>query len=264
VTSVIQQSYTCWELCIVDDGSNDQTGQWVRSLQRNLSKVTHNTHNKIELITHGKRQGVSAARNQGVSATRGDWLAFLDSDDEWLPKKLEMQMALARANPSLPLLHSDEIWVRNGVRVNPMKKHAKSGGRLFLKALPLCCISPSTAMIRRSLFNELGGFREDFPVCEDYELWLRICERHEVGFVEAPLIKKYGGHEDQLSRRYKAMDYWRVKALVPFLNSLHLNSEEQQALRHTIKKKCRILLKGYLKHNNMTNFEEISSYLNRL
>ncbi len=115
------------------------------------------------------------------------------------------------------MVHGEEIWIRNGVRVNAMNKHQKSGGRIFKRCVDLCCISPSAVLLHRSLLADVGLFREDFPVCEDYELWLRISAFEAVGFIEEPLIKKYGGHEDQLSRSVVGMDLWRLRALLPFV-----------------------------------------------
>lgn len=247
IESVIKQSYTHWELWVIDDGTDDNPSKWPSEFQNNPQIHYH----KIE------HQGVSRARNMGVALSKGDWIAFLDSDDEWLFQKLSQQMALAQSNPHYPLIHGEEIWIRKGVRVNQMKKHQKFGGSIFLKALPLCVISPSASMIKRTVFNELGGFREDYPVCEDYELWLRVTSKYEVGFIEEPIIKKFGGHEDQLSKRFVAMDYWRIKALYSISSSPDLNPLERQEVFKEIIKKSHILLKGYQKHQNFKNYAEI-------
>ncbi|MCB0363761.1 MAG: glycosyltransferase, partial [Bdellovibrionales bacterium] len=257
IGSVLAQSHPNWELIVVDDGSEDGTAQWLKTDSELLA-----LGNRLRVI-RVDNGGVSRARNLGVSGAKGEWLTFLDSDDEWLPEKLQMQMTHASLNPHHLLIHGEEIWVRNGERVNPCKHHQKFGGRIFAKCLPLCVISPSTVMIHRDLFQEVGLFNEEFPVCEDYELWLRICSRFEVGFISDPLIIKYGGHEDQLSKRYKAMDYWRVKALAPYLTNFNITDRERTSVREVLEKKCRILLQGYEKHNNMENYDEVSAYLHR-
>lgn len=256
MNSVKAQDFKDWELIVVDDGSTDVTFDVVSAWQAQHPKL------RVRFERLDENRGVSGARNYAARLAQGDWLAFLDSDDEWLPQKLSRQLALA---DRFSLIHGEEIWIRNGVRVNPMKKHAKGGGRLFRRCVELCCISPSTALLHRDLFAELGGFREDFPVCEDYELWLRVCARGEVGFVSDPVIVKYGGHEDQLSRRYKAMDYYRVKALLPFLDSPMLSEDEREVVRLTLLQKSEILINGYRKHgSSATTLAEVEAVLRQV
>ncbi|MCB0411389.1 MAG: glycosyltransferase [Bdellovibrionales bacterium] len=249
ISSVENQTWADWDLWVIDDASTDGTAEWVRS--KKLSNP------QIHLVELSKNRGVSFARNQGISCSKGEWVALLDSDDEWLPKKLLLQMQAVQENPHLKFFHGEEIWIRNGIRVNPHKKHAKSGGQIFLNGLDMCRISPSSALIHRSLFEKYGTFREEFPVCEDYELWLRLCRHEEVGFITEPLLKKYGGHKDQLSQRYHSMDYWRLKALQPFLDDKKLEEESKTMLVEVVRKKAEILLKGYRKYQNFENYDEI-------
>jgi glycosyltransferase involved in cell wall biosynthesis len=239
--SVAQQTYANWELIVVDDGSTDGTAE--------LFKTWQASKNLVQSVKYIKtfNGGVSRARNLGTLAATSPWLAFLDSDDEWLPEKLAKQILLT---PHYQLIHGEEIWMRHGVRVNPMKKHAKSGGRVFSRCVELCFISPSTVLISRDLLLKMGGFREDYPVCEDYELWLRIAHQFEVGFVPTPVIKKYGGNPNQLSLSVPAMDYYRVRALVPFLENKKLSDGEREEVAESILSRSRILLKGYQKHGH--------------
>ena len=205
-------------------------------------------------------QGVSAARNVGILSSQSPYLAFLDSDDEWKPDKLLRQMEYARKHPHCPLIHTNEVWIRSGKPLNQKKKHKKQGGRIFKNSLSLCLISPSSVLIQRKVFKEVGLFRSDFVVCEDYEMWLRISSRYEVGFLDEPLVIKYGGHPDQLSCQYKAMDWWRVQAMLPYLNSPLLSQGEHQQLIRVLKKKCEILLKGYNKYgHNHSQKKEIQN-----
>ena len=276
VGSVQNQSWPNWNLLIVDDGSTDgSTNIYANSFKNDSSEnfigysanqITDGSvqsskgcsyGNKIKIIKWKMNRGVSYARNQGLQQTTADWIAFLDSDDEWLSQKLEKQMEYAEKNPQYPLIHCNEIWLKNGKVLNQKKKHKKQGGRVFIPSVHLCCISPSAVLIKRSLFEELGLFREDFPVCEDYEFWLRITSRYDVGFLGEPLLIKHGGHEDQLSKKYFGMDYWRIKALYPYLENKNLSSEEQRELKRTIVNKSEILLKGYKKHKNFKNKKEV-------
>ena len=212
---------------------------------------------KTNILILKSNKGVSYARNHGIKQGKADWIAFLDSDDEWFPKKLEKQMEYAKSHPQYPLIQCNEIWFKNGKILNQKKKHAKQGGRIFIPSVKLCCISPSAVLIKRNLFKKVGLFREDFPVCEDYELWLRISSRYEVGFIDESLLIKKGGHRDQLSTKYFAMDYWRIKALYPYLKDKNLSQEEKQEVKTTLLSKCEILLKGYAKHDNLKNQKEI-------
>ena len=248
VRSVICQTYRNWELWIIDDGSTDGTPSWV------FDELLPN-NKKIHYV-RTKNLGVSHARNLGIRLSQGPWVAFLDSDDEWLYYKLAIQMQLAQES-SFKILHGEEIWIRNGVRVNPHKKHQKSGGRVFKRSVDLCCMSPSTVVIHReSLLSEVL-FREDFPVCEDYDLWLRLTSKWDVGFVSQPLIKKYGGHRDQLSRKYVAMDYWRLKSLITLKHCSYLDKGEREYLKRNVRKRAEILLRGYKKHNNEARYKEV-------
>lgn len=247
VESVLAQSYKNWELIIVDDGSTDHTAEILKAYSQNP---------QIKII-RTSNQGVSAARNKAIGQAQGLWVAFLDSDDQWLEDKLEKQVEYTLKHPEIKIIHGEEIWIRNGVRVNPMKKHKKAGGQIFSQALKLCCISPSTVLVKKDLFNEVGMFREDFPVCEDYDLWLKICSKYPIGFVEDFLIKKYGGHDDQLSKKMKAMDYWRVLAIADCIKYQELTLEQKAEALSEFDKKTKILLKGYRKHQNLMSYDDV-------
>ncbi len=254
LNSVIHQTCPPVEIIVVDDGSNDTTTAMIEAWRTTADF----SGNFVYLKTANR--GVSSARNAGAQAATSPWLAFLDSDDEWLPHKLNTQAPLTE---DYPLVHGEEIWIRNGVRVNAMKKYEKSGGRIFKRCVDICCISPSSVLISKDLFTKLDGFRSDFPVCEDYELWLRITARHEVGFVSEPVQKKYGGHEDQLSRLYKAMDFYRCRALVPFLENRDITAEERAHVIKVLIEKCEILIQGYLKHDNLADLATVQGWLSR-
>jgi len=245
--SVLAQTAPAAEVIVVDDGSDDDTGALVASDYPGVSY-----HRQPNL-------GVSAARNAGIARARGAWLAFLDSDDEWLPTKLERQLALAADHSDCPLIHSDEIWIRNGVRVNAMRKHGKAGGDIFSRCLPLCAISPSAVMLRADLLAEIGGFDEALPACEDYDLWLRICYRYPVAYIDEPLLRKYGGHRDQLSRQHWGMDRFRVRALSNLLQTADLTDPQRRATRAMLTKKCAILTAGARKRNNQMLLGELAA-----
>ncbi len=255
IESVLNQTYCNYKIYIIDDGSTDNTKEIV-------DKYLKQYPEKINYL-YQKNKGVSSARNTGIRNSGGEWLAFLDSDDEWLKDKLEKQVDFIIKNPEIPIVHGEEIWIRNGVRVNQKNKHKKSGGRIFLNSLPLCLISPSAVLLRRSELLSCGMFNEEYLVCEDYDLWLKMTSLYEVGFIETPIIKKYGGHDDQLSHKFKAMDYWRIKSLDFILKIRELSALETYAVKQEIVTKSKILLNGYLKHNNLENYDEVLKIYNR-
>lgn len=250
VESVFKQTFTDYELIIVDDGSTDKTNEVMNFLVKNKPN-----HVPIKLLTIENR-GVSGARNYGADKSIGAWLAFLDSDDEWLKDKLQKQYDFIQDNPQFELVHGEEIWYRNGKRVNQKNIHKKEGGDIFERCTELCLISPSAVVIDRALFKKLGGFREDFPVCEDYDLWLKITANREVGYIETPLINKYGGHEGQLSQKFKAMDLWRVRSLKWILENEQLEENKAKKAREVGLKKSEILINGFQKHDNTEHLEE--------
>jgi glycosyltransferase involved in cell wall biosynthesis len=215
-------------------------------------------------LKYQENKGVSNARNVGIKLAKSKWIAFLDSDDEWLPKKVEEQISLLNINLSFKICHTDEVWIRNQVRVNPMKKHRKYGGDIYNKCLPLCVISPSSIIIHKDIFNDIGLFDEELPVCEDYDMWLRICSKYSVLFLDQKLINKYGGHDDQLSKKYWGMDRFRLIALEKMIDNPNLNSTDRMATINMAIDKTRILQKGYIKHNHKIESQEISEKLIKL
>jgi len=254
IESVLNQSYKNFELIIVDDGSTDNTHEVLNSLINSAK------------IKYFKRQnaGVSASRNFGVSRASGEFITFLDSDDEWLSHKLRDQLDYFSQNPHMRIVYGEEIWIRNGKRVNQKAIHKKSGGSIFLACLEQCLIAPSSVMLEKKLFFEMGGFDESFVVCEDYDLWLKISSLMDIGFITHPIMIKHGGHEDQLSTSFVAMDFWRIKAMQRILNSQHLILEHKNAVMASMKRRGTILLKGYQKYGNEKDFQLIEGILKSL
>ena len=231
IDSVLAQDYPNVELIVVDDGSIDQTGAMLSAYKGALLSI------------HQPNQGVSAARNRGVTAAAGDLIAFLDSDDYWLPGKLSEQVAFFNAHSEALICQTEEIWIRNGCRVNPGRRHQKAAGDIFIPSLALCLVSPSAVMVKKTLFTEIGGFDEDLPACEDYDLWLRVSSRYPVHLIEKPLIVKQGGHPDQLSRQ-PGLDKYRIAAIEKMLARRSLTDEEYGAAVRVLKEKCEIYAAG--------------------
>ena len=230
VESVLAQTYAHTELIVVDDGSTDNT----RALLDQYKDIT---------IVCQQNKGVSAARNRGVGIAAGEYLAFLDSDDFWLPEKLASQMAFFKTHPAAMICQTQEIWIRNGKRINPKERHRKVSGLFFERSLELCLVSPSAVVIKKKLLEDVGGFDEALPACEDYDLWLRIGARHPVFLVDRPLVVKRGGHPDQLSGLW-GLDKYRIQSLKKLIDSDTLSETQRMASTDMLRKKCEIYAAG--------------------
>ncbi len=239
IDSVLMQDYPDFEVIVVDDGSTDDTPNILKACGPRIS------------VFRQQNRGVSAARNRGVREASGSLIAFLDSDDLWMPGKLSVQAEFFRSRPDALICQTEEIWVRNGRRVNPKVRHKKPSGDIFEPSLELCLVSPSAAMLRRSLLEEMGGFDESLPACEDYDLWLRIGCRYPVYLIDTPLIVKRGGHDDQLSRQ-PSLDRYRIESLKKLLESGILSPSQRQAAAKVLVKKCGIYANGCYRRGRST------------
>jgi glycosyltransferase involved in cell wall biosynthesis len=233
VRSVMSQTHGPHEILVVDDGSTDDT---VKALEGW----------PVRVITQGNA-GPSSARNHGTHLAKSEWVAFLDSDDLWEKDKLRVQMEYALSNPEFPLIHTGESWIRNGTPLKQKKHHRKEGGWLYRRSLELCLISPSSVLMKKSFFLEMGGFDENLPAAEDYDLWLRICLEHPVGFIEDPLTIKRGGHGDQLSAQ-RGIDQYRVVALEKMMAHPRLLEEDRRLTYENLLERYRRLVIGFKKH----------------
>ena len=249
IQSVLEQKYPAKEILVVDDGSTDSTASFVKG-----------SFSQVKLIRQ-QNLGVSAARNTGITESRTPWIALLDSDDQWKPDKLLKQVMLLDSNPDYRICHTDEVWIRNGKRVNAMKKHRKPSGWIFNNCLPLCCVSPSSVMLHRSVIENIGNFDETLPVCEDYDLWLRVFQQYPAALANQPLLVKFGGHPDQLSRKYWGMDRFRVQALIKILESSNLDPWQTESARAILVDKLRVLVNGFLKRGNIIGAEPYEQLL---
>ncbi|WP_034643873.1 glycosyltransferase family 2 protein [Desulfovibrio inopinatus] len=237
IRSVLQQTFQDVECIVVDDGSTDNTMEILTAFDDVRLRVTTQPN-----------AGVSAARNTGIALARADIIALLDSDDVWLPEKMERQLQFMHEY-GYAICQTQEIWVRHGVRVNPMNKHAKPHGHFFEKALTMCLVSPSTVAFTRQFWCECGPFDETLLACEDYDLWLRALLDYPVGLLDEALAIKYGGHEDQLSRKIIGLDLYRIYSLIALLGHPRLVGERRTAVIRVLTKKRDVYVKGCLKRD---------------
>ena len=233
INSVLKQTYRQFELLIIDDGS---------SIDISIPKDP-----RVYYI-YQQHKGVSSARNLGIILSSGDFIAFLDSDDEWYRKKLAICIDHFKAHPECNILHTNEKWIKNGHFINEKKKHKKTGGDIFKRSLDLCLVSPSTVIMRGSVFKKYGLFRTDLPVAEDYDLWLRIAAREQFCYIDRRLTIKYGGHDDQLSKIW-GLDRFRIQSLRGLLYNSNITPSQKQWIKNTIIKKSKILINGAKKRH---------------
>jgi glycosyltransferase involved in cell wall biosynthesis len=253
ITSVLYQTYRDFEIIVVDDGSTDDTYERITPL------LSH-----IKFLTHRKNSGVSTARNTGIRASRSPLIAFLDSDDYWLPEKLAVQVDFFNRYPETLACQTEELWIRNERRINPRKKHQKPSGDIFVPSLKLCLVSPSAVMLRRSLLDEVGLFDPDLPACEDYDLWLRISCLYPIDLIKKPLLCKEGGTPDQLSASYEGMDRFRIKAMAKLIEGNTLNNMQLEQVFRELSLKCTIYGNGCLKRGKKEEGDFYSSLPGRL
>ena len=235
--SVFAQTYSPFEVIVVDDGSSDETSQIIQDFPT------------IKYF-YQKNAGVSSARNLGIQKVTSEWIAFLDSDDEWHESKLQEQVNFHKQNPEILMSYTDEKWIRNGNEVRVPKKFTKVGGAIFEECLSHCIIAPSATLIHKKLLNVVGVFDETLEVCEDYDLWLRVASAYKIGLVNKKLITKYGGDADQLSMKHWGMDRFRVQALEKLLEHKESSS---MIIVQTLLKKYKLLLKGAIKYDKITD-----------
>jgi len=234
IESVLNQTVSIDEIIIIDDGSTDNTEEIVNNYKTDTIKYIYQ-----------KNKGVSNARNHGIKIASNDWLCFLDSDDIWESNKLEKQIDFHKKNPHILFSHTDELWIFNDKIINQKKHQLKPSGFCFEENISNTLIGASTLMIHKKVFDEVGYFDEELIACEDYDLWLRILTKYELGLINEKLIRKIAGHENQLSFSTKLMDKYRILALLK-----HKDSKFKDLISKEIIKKCDILIKGAIKHKN--------------
>lgn len=242
--SVLEQNFEDFQVIVVDDGSTDETCEFVRSVKD--PRLVYFWHEHL---------GVSAMRNIGVRASQGEFICFLDSDDRYRANKLEVTRDYILNNPEYKIFHSQEIWYRRGELLPQKKHHQKPHGMVFEQAVKLCCISISTTAIHHQVFRDAGLFDETLPACEDYDFWLRATAKRPVFLIPDYLTIKEGGHPDQQSAKFPAMDTFRIAALKNILEQGGLSGPQRKAALVELRNKCSIYIQGALKRGNTAQAE---------
>jgi glycosyltransferase involved in cell wall biosynthesis len=252
VRSVLEQTLDDYELIIVDDGSTDNTRKMCEGLDARIKYI------------YQENKGPAAARNRGIQESKGAFICFLDTDDRYRPNKLEVTYQYINAYPGYHIFHTEELWYRRGELLSQKVYHKKPTGFVFENAVKLCSISISTAAIKREIFEEAGLFDESFPACEDYDFWLRLTYRWPVMLIPHYLTIKEGGHKDQQSVQYPAMDTFRIRALKKILEAGVLNEKDYAVAFAELKKKCDIFIKGAVKRNKTAQIATYRSLIAKL
>jgi glycosyltransferase involved in cell wall biosynthesis len=209
IQSVLSQTFKDYEIIIIDDGSKDKTQEIIKSFSDPRVKYYYQ-----------KNQGTAASRNKAVELSNGEYIALLDHDDLWEPKKLEMQVAHLEANPKVGLVYSDAYIIQEG-----KAKHLRffeltrpHRGKVTLQLLKGDFVHCLTTVIRKDLVKKAGYFSREFNFAEEYELYLRLSLLTEFDFINQPLAR-YRVHSTNLSRNIRLAVLDGVKAIEKFYNN---------------------------------------------
>ena len=253
IESVIAQTYTDWEIIAVDDGSTDRSREILRKYEQRLPL-------KIRVITQ-KNSGVSIARNNAIAIAKGEYIAFLDHDDLWLPDKLEKQVELLDSNKELGLVYSDSYVIGEKGNLTRRKTLFESvkpfRGNAFNELFYDNFIPLLTAIIRKEVLNKVGMFDPKYKIAEEYDLFLKIAEYYPVDFVEQPLAK-YRIHDKSVSRNsgvapvsenFQIVEYWLNK-------KSDLEIKQKKAKLH-----FSLMIYYFKKHEKRKAIEEIKNLI---
>lgn len=216
IDSVAAQTVPDWELIAVDDGSPQAAGQaFLREARERYRGRIAADRLRFVRIPHCGHPG--AVRNEGAHHAKGRYLAFLDSDDLWLPDKLHHQLKWMEDHPDRKWSHTREEWRRGDRVLSQSKQHHRREGDIFSDSLQKCIIGPSTVLIQRLFFESGQGFDESIEVGEDYELWLRLLSSEPIGYLEEALTVKRAGEWNQLSSKYEEITSFHLAALEKYI-----------------------------------------------
>jgi len=196
IRSVLNQTYQDFEIIVVDDGSTDNTEEVVESFN----------DPRIRYIRHEKNRGGSAARNTGIRASRGEYVAFLDSDDEWLPEKLEKQLSVFEEDSTCGAVYTDFLYMLPDGNVKLCQNYHPEGWILKKLLSSNVVGTTSTVIVKRECFETVGLFDESLLSCQDWDMWIRIAKRYSFRKVPEPLTK-YRVHQDRITTDFRAV--WR-------------------------------------------------------
>lgn len=201
IRSVLGQTYQDFEIIVVDDASVDGTEEVVKSFD----------DPRISYIRHEQNQGGSAARNTGIRAARGEYIAFLDSDDEWLAEKLKRQIVCLRGDPvRVGAVYTGRIYVMEGQVVKTVRPTLGGDLRSALLAGNIVGTT-SSVVVRRTYLEQAGLFDETLPAAQDADLWIRLSDICLFGVISDPLVRFHVDAAERITHNLEArLKAWRI------------------------------------------------------
>lgn len=223
ISSVINQTYKNFEIIIVDDGSTDNTQELITKI------MNENQRFKIKYKKLIKNEGSQKARNEGIKISEGEWIAFLDSDDEWLSEKIEKQIKFA-IEKKFKVIYSDGLIIRNDkskVRMNIQNVQGDSFGLLLKKAGPLF----PTLFVHNECLQKIGFLDESIRSHQEWDFSIQLAKYYNFGFIDEPLfVWYYDGHESiSQNKKFGAEGYAQI--VEKYKNDI-LNIHGKSVLRH--------------------------------
>lgn len=239
IKSVLNQTYKDLELIIVSDGSTDGTDEYLK----NFDSVP-----TVKVISYNPSKGGNFARNQGIIHAQGEYVAFLDDDDEWLPSKIEKQVAKIKEDDKIGLVFVGKniIYVNEGINYisHAEKKENPAKDILFSNFIG----TTSSVMVKTEIAKKVGMFDIDLKALQDYDLWIRVCQECYVSNVDEPLINYYNeGGRKQISDKHKVYE-----AAIQYITNKYRNlysSLSQKELKKIEQNNLILLAKKCLRNN---------------
>ncbi len=226
VESIVTQTYKDWELIIINDGSSDSTEAIIYEYIK---------QGYLIIYYYQENKGLANSRNEALKRSKGEYIAFIDHDDIWLPGKLEKQIGLLENDQDISLVYSNYFWFNAKNTRKLVLKGSQSTGYVFEKFLYNYPVGILTAIIRRSSLDCLSGgfFDKNLNLCEEYDIFMRLAYKHKADYINEPLAL-YRIHQDMCSVKYRSKDPDETKYVLDKLLSLYPEIKDRypDALAH--------------------------------